>query len=100
MLAFCELSLGPDIIVPQADRPAGESVAVPSVELLTFEVPTHCALLGDHLALLGIFLISFSVYLSFSSRIFQVRVRVCSSRFLSGLVLVFIHADPVLATCS
>ena len=99
MLAFCELSLGPDIIVPQADRPAGESVAVPSVELLTFEVPTHCALLGGHLALLGIFLISFSLTPEFSSCILQAHARVSPGSSLA-LCLVFIHAEPVLATSS
>ena len=46
----------------QADRPAVEAAAIPSVEFLTFEVLTHFALLGGHLALLGIFLISFSVF--------------------------------------
>ena len=60
----------------QADRPAVEAAAIPLVEFLTFEVPTHFALLGGHLALLGIFLISFSVSPEFSSRIFQVRARV------------------------
>ena len=35
---------------PQADRPAGESAAIPSVEVCTSEVPTHFALLGGHLA--------------------------------------------------
>ena len=35
---------------PQADRPAGESAAIPSVEVCTSEVPTYFALLGGHLA--------------------------------------------------
>ena len=88
---------------PQADRPAGESAAIPSVEVCTSEVPTHFALLGGHLAQpLGparhfldlIFCVSVVFQSHFSGS--------CSSfsRFLSGLVLVFIHADPVLATCS
>ena len=35
---------------PQADRPAGESAAIPSVEVCTSEVLTHFALLGGRLA--------------------------------------------------
>ena len=88
---------------PQADRPAGESAAIPSVEVCTSEVPTHFALLGGHLAQpLGparhfldlIFCVSVVFQSHFSGS--------CSSfsRFLSGLVLVFIHADPVLAISS
>ena len=71
---------------PQADRPAGESAAIPSVEVCTSEVPTHFALLGGHLALLGIFLISFSLTPEFSSCIFQVRARVSPG---SSLALCF-----------
>ena len=71
---------------PQADRPAGESAAIPSVESLTFEVPTHIALLGGHLELLGIFSISFSVTPEFSSCILQVRARVSPG---SSLALCF-----------
>ena len=88
---------------PQADRPAGESAAIPSVEVCTSEVPTHFALLGGHLAQpLGparhfldlIFGVSVVFQPHFSGS--------CSSfsRFLSGLVLVFLHADPVLAMSS
>ena len=88
---------------PQADRPAGESAAIPSVEVCTSEVPTHFALLGGHLAQpLGparhfldlIFCVSVVFQSHFSG--------LCSSfsRLLSGLVLVFVHADPVLAISS
>ena len=84
---------------PQADRPAEESAAIPSVEFLTFEVPTHFALLGGHLALLGIFLISFSVTPEFSSWFFKFVLQFLQAP-LWHCVLVFMHAEPVLATRS
>ena len=94
---------GPQPADPQPDRPAGESAAIPSIEVCTSEVPTYFALLGGHLAQpLGpaphfldlIFYVSvvFQSHFSGSWSSF--------SRFLAGLVLVFIHADPVLAISS
>ena len=55
----------------------------PQLKFFTFEVATNFALLGGHLALLGIFLISFSVSPEFSIRIFQVRARVSPGYFLA-----------------
>ena len=87
----------------QAGRPAEDSVVIPSVVVFTSEVLTYIELFGGRLPqTLGpvrhfldlIFCVSVVFQSHFSGSCSSV------SRFLSGLVLVFIHADPVLATCS
>ncbi len=81
----------------------GESAAIPSVEVCTSEVPTYFALLGGHLAQPLGPARHFLDLISCVSVVFQSHFSgSCSnfSKFLSGLVLVFIHADPVLAISS
>ena len=88
---------------PQADRPAGEGAAIPSVEVSKWR-PTSCGVLANFFCSGATWHCSAALDLILCFRSFPVAF----FKFVLGLlratlwprVLVFIHADPVLATTS